>query len=815
MGRRPASWKNTGFKMPRTKQFRPSKRLQPVTDRIAKEAAEAAEAAEIARLGLEEQSQPTEAIDNEVLDVEERGVAEVLDPSAQSSAWEERNRRAMRNWESILPALAAGLNKDKNTERLCTCTKLRTVTVFTDESCMQEQLLICNCAHWATTLVASGFFPGSPAEPSVVFKISLLRLAVLTINIGSLSKEAFAEGWRESLQEESLELVPSFYNQLREGLTFYSRARKLASEFPKGLTHLPELCPCCFSGQGSAVVVCLDGNFQHKRLRSRASKAAEPSELDSHIMLPDIKTRTARGRRSRQVEDSAGCSSVFKADQNQKKSAFFDETGLMLAVCRHDIPLRSVNIVRSGENYDYPIALLKSVMSDPACPDRIVVAYDVSCKFKSFACRVLSDDMFKRLEFVVPSFHIIAHEYTCHLQFHPKGNEHAGLSNGEGCERVWSGIRHLVVPNRYAQPSVRRDAIDNALWSFGERKRLQMRKWFGRSEKKAMSVISEAKTTLLDILGKTYEVSGEVKVIDEATLGEKIAVCREFYSNSTLRRRETLDPPFQKIFDAVDEVHHHNRNADKLAALVLEKHHSPEDWTWGVGVRWKQCQESVYRVLAWRLQRELWTHVSAKQLKFVALKSTTSGTRRAGVETKQLAKMGKKTLELADAYNSAVQSLNRFIGRVEVRPINVRSVQLLELDSPVWDLERAAPSMAWASDEKIWTGMLAYQSLKAAERELKQIHIERRRYSLFVASKIRELSQAAGAIDPLEQLRLRKVQSKLNTYMRLQAGEVQDVEELREEFLEAVVEALNINDDDEEEEEEDGDEDGVEVVHEI
>ncbi len=119
----------------------------------------------------------------------------------------------------------------------------------------------------------------------------------------------------------------------------------------------------------------------------------------------------------------------------------------MLAVCQQDFPLRPVNINGTGEFHSHPIASLKLIRSDPASLERIVVAYDVSRKLKSSACSVISADMFKRLDSIVPYFYIFAHKYTCHLHLRSEWNKYAGWSNSGGCERVWSSTRHLVSPN--------------------------------------------------------------------------------------------------------------------------------------------------------------------------------------------------------------------------------------------------------------------------------------------------------------------------------------------------------------------------------
>jgi hypothetical protein len=44
----------------------------------------------------------------------------------------------------------------------------------------------------------------------------------------------------------------------------------------------------------------------------------------------------------------------------------------MLAACRHDIPLRLVNIEGTGEKLEYAQRLLINIMEDPVCPDKLV-----------------------------------------------------------------------------------------------------------------------------------------------------------------------------------------------------------------------------------------------------------------------------------------------------------------------------------------------------------------------------------------------------------------------------------------------------------
>jgi len=48
---------------------------------------------------------------------------------------------------------------------------------------------------------------------------------------------------------------------------------------------------------------------------------------------------------------------------------------------------------------------------------------------------------FARLEFGVSIFHAYAHEFSCQVLYSPRTMSGAGLTNGEGCERVWSKLR--------------------------------------------------------------------------------------------------------------------------------------------------------------------------------------------------------------------------------------------------------------------------------------------------------------------------------------------------------------------------------------
>lgn len=63
-----------------------------------------------------------------------------------------------------------------------------------------------------------------------------------------------------------------------------------------------------------------------------------------------------------------------KADDPQ-----FDDKGLMVLVCRHDIPFFFANIDTPGEQQKYPVALIEYIFTMLAPQATVTVLYDVGC----------------------------------------------------------------------------------------------------------------------------------------------------------------------------------------------------------------------------------------------------------------------------------------------------------------------------------------------------------------------------------------------------------------------------------------------------
>ena len=143
-----------------------------------------------------------------------------------------------------------------------------------------------------------------------------------------------------------------------------------------------------------------------------------------------------------------GCEASFKAaDEKREKASteFFEDTALMALLCRHDRVLWLVNMHSAGERQFNVIALLETLFQHLPLDIAVGALYDVACALER-SCRkwgFLARYM-DRLAFAVSVFHAFGHEWACQLLFHPRKRVGFGFMNGEGCERFWHSISHLI-----------------------------------------------------------------------------------------------------------------------------------------------------------------------------------------------------------------------------------------------------------------------------------------------------------------------------------------------------------------------------------
>lgn len=285
--------------------------------------------------------------------------------------------------------------------------------------------------------------------------------------------------------------------------TLITDARKDGSHVDQPSEYLRSRCPLCFGGndwrnevRGSPsmcviyydstapvdhfsrpnIIVCIDACFTQKcSTNPRGATGSDPPNPTSSFFLPtaDVNAmedfvqrcrgegRQARASRAEPDEDCYeegmrvpvsvlnGCGDSFiAADEKREKAStrFFTDTGLMALLCRHDRVLWVANLTSAGEKQHYALALLDRLFKHLPAQMTIGLLYDIGCQLER-SCRkwkFMDDNTLSRIAFAVAVFHAYGHQWPCQIVYHPRKREGFGLSDGEGCERLWSFLKPLI-----------------------------------------------------------------------------------------------------------------------------------------------------------------------------------------------------------------------------------------------------------------------------------------------------------------------------------------------------------------------------------
>ncbi|KAF7372941.1 hypothetical protein MSAN_00501100 [Mycena sanguinolenta] len=177
--------------------------------------------------------------------------------------------------------------------------------------------------------------------------------------------------------------------------------------------YLIRRCPACFGGlehdpsQPVDIHVCGDACFNQKR---RRNGCVDPCRTHPHTVFVPAETADQMGayvedirppkpkpaKQARAEEEEDGyepglkvprsvlieCEKSFKAaDENRKKAStkFFEDTGIMGLLCRHDRVLFLVNMRSTGEKQYYMLALIEMLFQHLPANIRVGILYDIAC----------------------------------------------------------------------------------------------------------------------------------------------------------------------------------------------------------------------------------------------------------------------------------------------------------------------------------------------------------------------------------------------------------------------------------------------------
>ncbi|KAG2230477.1 hypothetical protein INT48_002995 [Thamnidium elegans] len=219
--------------------------------------------------------------------------------------------------------------------------------------------------------------------------------------------------------------------------------------------------------------VTLDGNFQLKRLKSRAA-----TEVNTGIFSPSSAEKRLWGDeqevqkfgREAEANKDEDClvqnimDNKFKATSNnnrQLNKRYAENSVFSMGCARHGIPERLYNI-SGGEGFKYAFACVNYALGSTA---KINVMYDIVCR-----CKSRLESTFPQLKgmsrYAVTAFHAYAHTRIPPL-----------VRYGEGYERVWSYLDKFVSMTRTMTSGNRKMVICDAVHHFKTKKMAVVRKF--------------------------------------------------------------------------------------------------------------------------------------------------------------------------------------------------------------------------------------------------------------------------------------------------------------------------------------------------
>ncbi|CAK5282226.1 unnamed protein product [Mycena citricolor] len=290
---------------------------------------------------------------------------------------------------------------------------------------------------------------------------------------------------------------------------------------PQPSEYLRSRCPACFGGKWEDMrvaldcIVCGDACFTQKRNKDRGCRDPERMHPKSSF-LPDQATQKmadwVEGKRpARSAPNTAAaptlevddddvieapsiplprsvlneCERSFAAaDETRAKtsSQFFDDKGLMGLSCRHDNLLFLANIKTPGERQFYMFALLEALFQHLPTDFVVGFLYDIACQLQRSAVKYdfLPPEYMARLEWAVSVLHSYGHGAACQAVYHPRRRTLFGYSDGEGLERFWHSLSHLVSFLRVCGYHKRRYTLDAQIIHIHKGNLFRLGSWLSR-----------------------------------------------------------------------------------------------------------------------------------------------------------------------------------------------------------------------------------------------------------------------------------------------------------------------------------------------
>ncbi|XP_058494830.1 uncharacterized protein LOC131465891 [Solea solea] len=270
-------------------------------------------------------------------------------------------------------------------------------------------------------------------------------------------------------------------------------------------------CPACTP---SMLAVAVDGNRKLYRFKSQPGPdgffdgvfLASDAEVSSFVDYIHGTTGHNPGK------GRCGAGQWTAARESASKSASkLDEEGVEVAVCRHGVLLKGLNMFR-GEIFAYPLYLQKQLASQTVQ----FFCSDVVCKYWPYLQRVVDhcpelEDLLNMRPFL-SIMHAKAHSWMCELKWGGRNQEGAGTTIGEEVEQVNSFLSRAAICSKYMSKAVRTDMLTIQASGWNKRKAENLDRTLAKRYIKTVQRITEATKDLEKL---TAELSIQQDIVQQ------------------------------------------------------------------------------------------------------------------------------------------------------------------------------------------------------------------------------------------------------------------------------------------------------------
>ncbi|KAI8510899.1 hypothetical protein Bbelb_118150 [Branchiostoma belcheri] len=316
----------------------------------------------------------TAAVPNPHVDLQHDEQPPQEDPQPAPSRYSLHKQREINAWKDVRePIFRTSLKLSGPLSNTCSiCRKEHTE----DMSLYRWRLRFvhinfCKCEPELVSLVRYGLW-GASENPQTAFAVSLLEWLVILGNECHVSVNSL---YRSLVGEPISEFRQFFYRK--------STLTDLSPSLDDGT-----ICPACPKQNGEQTIL-LDGNFGLVRKASSGTSIVPPHH-GSRLFL----------------EDEVDCNhfqagSKIRSTNRQEK---LDVSGMFGSSCRHEMPIRFVNMSR-GESLGYPVLLIQQLVQQAQLKNiRLRVVYDIGCVLEAHLKRTKQQDLLDQVNLAIPIF---------------------------------------------------------------------------------------------------------------------------------------------------------------------------------------------------------------------------------------------------------------------------------------------------------------------------------------------------------------------------------------------------------------------------